>query len=120
MEKAKRLFFLTIPLVILLSSCVSPRGVSERDIVLTESEIPWRMTPGQYTTPDGEAYFVRENQPRWSVSEAWMFNSFSGIDKNKDGFFDKICINFLILIVLLGILILILILRYSHRRFTNV
>lgn len=101
-----------IAVAIFLVGCATP-SVSHRDIVLVDSEIPWQMTPGQYIATDGSVYIVEESFPRWSVSEAWMFNSFAGIDYNKDDFFDKICVRTVHVIFLAVSIILLLIIRFA-------
>jgi hypothetical protein len=70
-------------LVLLLSLAGCATGVSHRDIVLTDSEVPWRMTPGVYQTSSGEERPVTPEAPRWSVSEAWLFERFSELGQEK-------------------------------------
>jgi hypothetical protein len=78
MEKAKKLFLGVVVVVViaLISGCATP-SVSNRDIVLIDSEVPWKMSPGKYISHSGEFYFVKEDRPRWSVSEAWVFENYS-------------------------------------------
>lgn len=64
--------------IIFLAGCVTP-SISDRDIVLIDSEIPWKMSEGQYVSHDGETFIVSEENPRWSVSEAWIFDSYKNM-----------------------------------------
>ncbi len=74
MEKAKILFLGAI--LAFVFGCATP-SVSNRDIVLIDSEIPWKMSTGEYVSHGGDAYVVTEDKPRWSVSEAWVFENYS-------------------------------------------
>lgn len=114
MEKTKNIFLTVI--LVLVAGCATPT-VSHRDVVLVESEIPWQMTEGQYVATDGTRYVVDATAPRWSVSEAWMFNTFSGIDTDKDGFFNKLCVRTAIVVIAISAIILLLIIRFAAWRY---
>jgi hypothetical protein len=105
MEKAKNIF-LTI-VILFMVGCATPT-VSHRDMVLIDSEIPWKMSPGEYIAIDGTVYAVSGDAPRWSVSEAWMFNSF--IEQSKS---NKTAIYFLVA----GTFVLLVIIQFAIRRY---
>jgi hypothetical protein len=88
MEKKKNIFSIIIISLILLSGCATPR-ISDSDIVLIDSEIPWKMSVGEYKSYDGRVFSVNEEHPRWSVSEAWVFDAFTSQEK-RNGSYMKI------------------------------
>lgn len=105
MEKKKNL--LGIIVLLLLVGCTATK-IQDKNIVLIESEIPWKMSIGEYVSYDGTVYTVTEKNPRWSVSEAWMFESFSYENKNS-----RVFLSFTLMIFTTLIIILIVNLKYK-------
>lgn len=73
---------LIVALIVLLTGCRTPPTPP-----LTESEIPWRMVPGEYQDDKGNIHVVETNKPRWSVDEAYLYKAVKEAGKeDKDSF----------------------------------
>lgn len=64
-------------LILGLFGCATPSPV------LVDSEIPWKMSSGEYVSASGEIKIIADSTPRWSVSEAYLMESFRE-EKNFD------------------------------------
>jgi hypothetical protein len=70
--------YLILTLIFLTAGCGTIRNAIMPPIpTLKEGEIPYQLKPGVYEDTHGEKYLVASNVPRWSVSEAYIFDTVS-------------------------------------------
>lgn len=64
--------------LILLTGCSTIRNTFVTpEPPLKESEIPYQLKPGAYEGINGERYLISSESPRWSVSEAFLYDTVS-------------------------------------------
>lgn len=77
--EAKKILLITM--LVLTCGCVMFHPAPP----LKESEIPYRLKAGIYTDYKGITHIVADEFPRWSVSEAYLYDSISRLNAGTPG-----------------------------------
>ena len=77
----------------LVSGCATVQKFTNPSPPLKESEIPWVMKEGIYQDAKNVPHMVTKEQPRWSVSEAYLYDSVSSAKTDSFAPYKKHIIN---------------------------